>query len=241
MPFTFQGKNIQDLYKSGLISVIPNNILSTVKRPVYDFEKNYPNGIKINDKDINEQAVSHYIEYNSGDNVYTNNVGYKHISLYGRTTTGPTGSPGDDCNSDLRDRGGGPGGYGGPPVDFCIQKIPIGTSNIRINFANDNTKQEVSIGNTIILTGNRGGIGGKGNSIGKILVAAGPAKQCKDENANRGNTGARGNVTCNVGSYNTGLTPVYIENKTDLSHYSVPSDMGVSEKYIRLYLHYQPN
>lgn len=235
MSFTFQGKNIQQLYKTGTITVIPN-FLNTLRIPYNEFEKNFANGIKINNQDINEQAVSEYIDYTSGDNVYTNNVGYKHISIYGRTTKGPSGSNSGDCKSDTKNRGGANGGSGGPPIDFGIQKIPIGlNNNIKINFPDNNLKQEVSLGNTVILTANQGARGNNANSPGRDGPTG--AKYCANS-ANNGNTGLRGNVICNVGTCNTGLTPVYAGDT--ISHYSVPTGMYISEKYIRIYLHYHP-
>jgi hypothetical protein len=218
MSFTFQGKNIQDLYKTGNTNVI-SGVLKTLRAPINEFEKNFANGIKINNQDINEQAVSQYMEYTSGDNVFTNNVGYKHISVYGRTTKGGRGSNSGECKSDTKNRGGATGGDGGGPVDYAIQKVAIGTSNIRINFES-NIKHVISVGNTVILSANQGAVGNNANSPGRCNTLTG--KECCNSGAN-GNTGAVGTFTSNVGSYNIDLSNMYI-----------------AENYIRLYLHYQP-
>ncbi len=214
MSITFKGKNIKDLYKSGTISVIPN-ILSTEKVPTNEFEKNYANGIKINGKDINELANSPYVDYTSGNNLYTNNVGYKHISVYGATKTGAKGANGWTCDSK---HNGGSGGAGGDAVKFGILKYPINGSNTNTTF--NGTSISINIGNTNLLTANSGGTGGKGNDATKRLIALGPAKEC----ANDGSTGSKG------------ANGTYTSNTS----ISTPLPAGENrENFVRIYFHYQ--
>jgi len=215
MSITFKGKNIKDIYKSGSVTVIPN-ILSTERAPSNEFEKNYPNGIKINGKDINEQANSPYMDYTSGNNPYINNVGYKHISLYGRTNAAGSGGSGSNCNNGLS-RGGGPGGYGGVEATYGILKHPINGSNLNINFTTSSTI--INIGNTNFLTANNGQTGGRGNDAGKNSDGVG-GKKCANS-GNRGGQGANGTVICNTG------TAVQL-----------PTSEG-RKNFVRIYFHYE--
>ncbi len=212
MSITFKGKNIKDLYKSGSISVIPN-ILSTEKVPTNEFEKNYANGIKINGKDINELANSPYVDYTSGNNLYTNNVGYKHISVYGSTKTGAKGANGWTCDAK---HNGGSGGAGGDAVKFGILKYPINGSNTNTTF--NGTSISINIGNTNLLTANSGGTGGKGNSAGSKKEVG--ITYCNSD-GNTGSKGANGTYTSNTSI-------------------STPLPAGENrENFVRIYFHYQ--
>ena len=215
MPITFKGKNIQDLYKSGTKNII-TNALTTEKAPENQFEKNFANGININGTDINEQAISQYIDYTSGNNIYINNVGYKHISLYGRTNAAGYGGSGSDCNNG-RHRGGGAGGPGGIEATYGILKHPINGSNLNINFTTSSTI--INIGNTNFLTANNGQTGGRGNDAGKNSDGFG-GKKCANS-GNQGDRGANGAVICNTGT----TVPL-------------PTNEG-RKNFVRIYFHYE--
>jgi hypothetical protein len=235
MSFTFQGKNIQDFYKSGPITVIPK-FLTTEKAPTNEFEKNFPSRIVINGKDINEQAISPY--YDNATNIPC--TGYKHFSAYGQGGYGGSGGNGGYSNygktCKASNRGYGAGG--GLGAKFGILKYPLnGANTININIGtNGNNGGNSNDGKECKKYGGTGGKGGAGNATSIIINGTTIVSGNGGDGGNGGNAGttkSNGNSGNAGGAGNTFLISGARDAKS-----SVPEPASKSNNpQVRIYLH----
>jgi hypothetical protein len=234
MSFTFQGKNIQDFYKSGPISVIPK-FLTTEKVPENEFERNFPTGIKINGQDINEQAISTYTDCNATTTVSC--TGYKHFSAYGQGGTGGSGGKGGDNSC----RSAGNGGSGAVGAKFGILKYPLNNATtITINIGGNGGpgSNTTNNGSACKTYGNNGGTGGTGGAS-SILING--TTIVSGNGGTGGNGGGRANANSNGGGGTSGSM-----GNTDLisgardGKLNIPALGNASNtSKVRIYLHCQ--
>ena len=242
MPFTFQGKDILNLFQTGNTYVVIPGILSTSEKPElftttsmtaageaararkhYPYHQNYRTGIKIGGADINDLAISKYVDFNNTKTTYINNVGYKHISIIGSSAKGSKGANSGACNSFGGNRGGAEGGDGGSPIKFGINKIPLNNENVYIDFvkptADDAGTHYITIKTNTreLLKANNGAKGNNANSPGREPYGGG-GKYCANS-AHNGDTGAQGTIT-------------------PLSGFTSRPVSELNENTVRFYLHY---
>jgi hypothetical protein len=234
MPITFKGKNISEIYKSGSKTIIPNG-LTTERAPSNEFEKNFPNGIIINGKDINEQANSPYTDCDKTTSVTC--TGYKHFSAFGRGGRGGSGGTGGDNKGCAWGKGnGGSGGSGGLGGTFGLLKYPLNGANT-INITMGSTGNSGNKGNSGD-TCKKYGDGNKGGSGNQTLISVsgtdiisglggeggsgGNGATSKDD-GNRGGSGITGSTWCRDSNYDA-------KSKAPIS-----SD----DSHVRIYFHYQ--
>ena len=228
MPITFKGKNIQELYQSGS-KIIIANALSIENPPTNEFEKNFPNGIKINGKDINELAISKYTHCNT--TIAVPCAGYKHFSAFGRGGTGGSGGRGGDNKC----HGPGNGGAGGLGGTFGILKYPLPVGTNTINVTIGGAGGSGGAGNSG-QTCRKYGDGGDGNSGNQTLIAIGGSSIAAGlgGGGGGGGNGATSSNNGNTGGQGGAGGTLVITGATDAK--AIAPNLADSP-YARIYLH----